>query len=669
MSIIKYLKYNKSNNGENNADPFVIQEGKMKLGKMKTSHRLDWTEEALALRGGEKETVGKNFNFSNLSKISAILAFFLLIIFTRAAWLQIVKGEYYYGLAEGNRIRIERVEAKRGVIYDSESRPLVRNVANFLLYFMPIDLPDNENERDRIIKRISEILGDISADEIKRILAKVKQGSLESYQPLFIADNIEYEKAMLLYLESVNMPGVILSNKTRREYNLCEDPENSEQCVSTLSHILGYTGKIGESELAEFGSEYLPIDYIGKTGIEYFWENELKGHDGRKQIEVDALGKEKKIINQEPTEDGHNLILSINAELQRKLEETLSGALQKLKLKKGAAIIMNPNNGEILAMISLPAYDNNIFARGATNEEYQGLAGNPDNPLFNRCVSGEYPSGSTIKPVIAAAALEEGIINEHTSFNSVGGIRIGEWFFPDWRAGGHGVTDVKRALAESINTFFYYIGGGYQDFKGLGMEKIVQYGKLFGLSSQLGIDLPGEADGFLPSKEWKEEARGERWYIGDTYHLAIGQGDLLVTPLQVASYTGAFANGGKLYRPHLVKQILTDEDKLIRNIEPEVIRGDFIKDYNIEIVRQGMRQTVTSGSAGSLQSVPVAVAGKTGTAQWSSKKQPHAWFTGFAPYDNPELVITVLIEEGGEGSSTAVPIANEILSWYFNNKK
>ncbi|MDP2767244.1 MAG: penicillin-binding transpeptidase domain-containing protein, partial [Candidatus Methanoperedens sp.] len=485
MSIIKYLKYNKSNNGENNTDPFVIQEGKMKLGKIKTSYRLDWTEEALALRGGDKETIGKNFNFSNLSKIGAILAFFLLIIFTRAAWLQIVKGEYYYGLAEGNRIRIERVEAKRGVIYDSKFRPLVRNTANFLLYFMPVDLPDNENERDRIIKRVSEILSDISADEIKQILTKVKQGSLESYQPLFIADNIEYEKAMLLYLGSANMPGVILSNKTRREYNLREDPEHPESRmlgISALSHILGYTGKIGESELAEFGSEYSPIDYIGKMGIEYFWENELKGHDGRKQIEVDALGKEKKIINQEPTKDGHNLVLSVDGELQRKLEETLSGALQKLKLKKGAAIIMNPNNGEILAMVSLPAYNNNIFARGATNEEYQGLAGDPDHPLFNRCVSGEYPSGSTIKPVIAAAALEEGTINEHTSFNSVGGIRIGEWFFPDWRAGGHGVTDVRRALAESINTFFYYIGGGYQDFKGLGIERIVQYGKLFGLS-------------------------------------------------------------------------------------------------------------------------------------------------------------------------------------------
>ncbi|MCK4554296.1 penicillin-binding protein 2, partial [Candidatus Parcubacteria bacterium] len=283
-------------------------------------------------------------------------------------------------------------------------------------------------------------------------------------------------------------------------------------------------------------------------------------------------------------------------------------------------------------------------------------------------ISGEYPSGSTIKPVIAAAALEEGIISEHTSFTSVGGIKVGQWFFPDWRAGGHGITDVRRAIAESINTFFYYIGGGHQDFKGLGIDRIYKYGELFGLNAQLGIDLAGEVSGFLPTKKWKEETKGERWYIGDTYHLSIGQGDILVTPLQVANYTSVFANGGALYRPHLVKQILSGGDKVFKEVEPVIIRDNFIGDYNIEIVRQGMRRTVTAGSARSLQSVPVAVAGKTGTAQWSSKKNHHAWFTGFAPYDNPEVVITILVEEGGEGSDVAVPIAKEFLEWYFGNR-
>jgi len=266
---------------------------------------------------------------------------------------------------------------------------------------------------------------------------------------------------------------------------------------------------------------------------------------------------------------------------------------------------------------------------------------------------------------MAIAGLSEGIISEWTSFNSVGGIGIGQWFFPDWKAGGHGLTSVRKAIAESVNTFFYYLGGGYEDFVGLGINTMVKYFRLFGLGEQTGIDLAGEVDGFLPSKEWKEKVKGERWYIGDTYHLAIGQGDLLVTPLQVANFTSVFANSGTLYRPRLIKSVLSDDDKVIKEFESEIIRQDFIDPYNMQIIRQGMRQTVTSGSATSLQAVPVSVAGKTGTAQWSSKKSPHTWFTGFAPYDNPEIVITVLVEEGGE-ASVAVPITKEILTWYFN---
>jgi len=289
--------------------------------------------------------------------------------------------------------------------------------------------------------------------------------------------------------------------------------------------------------------------------------------------------------------------------------------------------------------------------------------------LFNRAISGEYPSGSTIKPVIAAAALEEGVITENTTVRSVGGITIGQWNFPDWRVGGHGIVDVRRAIAESVNTFFYYIGGGYQDFRGLGVDKIMKYGKLFGLDSQTGVDLAGEASGFLPTEEWKEKVKGEKWYIGDTYHLAIGQGDLLVTPLQVAAYTSAFANGGTLYRPHFVKRILSGSDQALKEVSIEPVRENFIDSHNIEIVRQGLRQSVTDGSSRRLQSVPVAVAGKTGTAQWSSKYPPHAWFTGFAPYDNPELVITILVEQGGEGSDTAVPIAEDYLKWYFGEYK
>jgi len=640
-------------------NPFIIRQGEDEYGHLKDGYRLDWTEQVFLPASSDKATVGQNFNFNYLPKIIFVLALFMAIILARVAWLQIIKGDYYYNLAEGNRIRIARIEANRGIIYDSSNRPLVRNVANFLLYFVPADLPENEQEKRSIIELLSQILGTLSPADIENILTAVKPKSLESYQPLFVTDNIEYNKAMLLYLESDKMPGVYLSNKTKREYNLSS---------LSLSHILGYTSKINQAELDKYGSEYLPIDYIGKTGIENFWENELKGQSGKKQIEVDALGKEKKIINQLAGADGHNLVLSIDIDLQKKLEETITNALKKSKLNKACAIALDPNNGEILALVSLPSYNNNLFARGITNDEYQALVSHPDQPLFNRCTSGEYPSGSTIKPVLAAAALEEGIINENTSFISTGGLRVGEWFFPDWKVGGHGVTNVRKAIAESVNTFFYYIGGGYGDFVGLGIDRMVRYEKIFGLGKQTGIDIIGEAKGFLPTKDWKETIKGERWYVGDTYHAAIGQGDITVTPLQVANYTAVFANGGLLYRPHFIRQVLSSDDKIIRQVDHKPIKSNVVSSENIKIVREGMRQTVAAGSARSLASAPVAVAGKTGTAQWSSNKPNHAWFTGFAPYDKPQIVITILIEQGGEGSSVAVPIAREVLEWYFSNK-
>ncbi|MCK4540329.1 penicillin-binding protein 2 [Candidatus Parcubacteria bacterium] len=658
-------------------NPFTIQSGRFKDGQINKFNKSSWFEDVFIFDKKEREMVGNSFNPGKLKILSAFFIFLLLFLLGKSAWLQIVKGDYYYSVAEGNRVRIERIEPKRGVIYDRFGRPLVRNRANFMLYFIPADISKDEKERNLIFNKLGLILEDLSASDLSAKYNSVSQKSLdpqkslEAYQPLFVVDNIGYEKAMKLYLLSDFWPGIVLSNRTNRDYLVYGLENESEQAdyFLSMSHIMGYTGKINKTELEQFGEEYLAIDYIGKMGIEYFWENELKGKSGRKQIEVDALGKQKKIIGIVEPEDGNNLVLSLDVMAQIKLEEILNKHLKELNLAKASAIVMDPENGEILSMVSLPAYNNNAFARGISHEEYNVLVNHPYNPLFNRSISGEYPSGSTIKPLISAAALEEGIISEHTSFLSVGGLRIGEWFFPDWLAGGHGRTNVRKAIAQSVNTFFYYIGGGYEDFRGLGVDRIVEYGRLFGLGAQMGIDLAGESSGFLPTREWKENYKNEPWYIGDTYHLAIGQGDLLVTPLQVAVFTSVFANSGKLYRPHFIKEILSSDDKVIRISENEPVRKDFIDPYNIHVVRQGMRQTVTSGSARSMQTVPVEVAGKTGTAQWSSKHETHAWFTGFAPYDNPELVITVLIEQGGEGSSVAVPIAKEFLQWYFGEYK
>ena len=676
-----------------NDDPFLVKEGKFRFGQLKDSfYYTDWTEQSFLADSSHKEIVSRSFDFSKLQYLALAAMIALMVLLIRASWLQIIKNDYYSLLAEDNRLRAEVLDPKRGIIYTSDLKPLVRNTANFVLYFRPIDLPKNELVRDNLLRQISQILdgGQTATDDIfaatgtapinivadssqfyklKESLSKVAIGSLESYQSLFVVDNIDYDKAMLIALKLPDWPGVFLSSKIRREYLLpATDGGSTVLGESSFAHILGYTGKINDSELKTLGASYSPIDYVGKMGIEYSWEKELKGIPGRKNIEVDALGRQKKVVNEVSAVNGVNLQLALDADLQLKAEEVANAYLKKANLHRAAVIVMNPDNGEILALVSLPGYNNNLFARGISQKEYDKFLEDINQPLFNRAVSGEFPSGSTIKPIFAAGALQEKVITEVTSFLSTGGLRIGEWFFPDWKAGGHGVIDVKKAIANSVNTFFYYIGGGYGDFKGLGVSGLVKYARLFGLGESTGIDLPGERAGFVPTADWKEQIKKEPWYIGDTYHFAIGQGDVLVTPLQVANYTAAIANGGILYEPHLVSKILGEDNKIIEEIKPVVIRRDFIDTANLKIVRAGMRETVTLGSARSLNALPVSVAGKTGTAQWSTKKSPHAWFIGFAPYDNPRVAIMVLVEEGVEGSTIAVPIAKDILNWYFSNK-
>ncbi len=640
-----------------NRNPFALADNRLANVRPGSRYRLECTPEDLTATHDDSLRLGRGFNLNKTWLIKFVFTLCFLLLAGRLYWLQVAKGAYYRELSDGNRIRIKKIEAKRGIIYDKDLNPLVHNVANFLLYFVPADLPADELERKMIIGRLASILGNLGPADIEAKLASVDLKSFAAYQPLPIAENIDYDKAMLISLESASMPGVVLSSQSRRQYFLP---------TLSYSQVLGYTGKINAEELAQAGDEYSPIDYLGKSGLEYFYENELKGINGRQQVEVDAWGKEKKVISQSRVSDGNNLVLSIDSAAQVKLEELLRAELKTLGLTKAVAIALNPSNGEIISLVSLPTFNNNDFARGISQDEYAYLANHPDKPLFLRAVAGEYPSGSTIKPVILSAALQEKVVNEYTQFLSTGGLRINEWFFPDWKAGGHGWTDARKALADSVNTYFYIVGGGYQDIAGLGIDRLDKYFQLFGLGAQTGIDLPNEADGFIPTKEWKESTKKEKWYIGDTYHASIGQGDLLVTPIQVAYYLTYFANGGTMYRPHLVKYILSSEDKLITITDTTPVKTNIIDPNNLRIVREGMRQAVTDGSAKRLNNLPVTSAGKTGTAQWSSEKKPHAWFIGFAPYDQPQIAVTVLIEEGVEGSATAVAVADDFLLWYFN---
>jgi len=383
------------------------------------------------------------------------------------------------------------------------------------------------------------------------------------------------------------------------------------------------------------------------------------------------LGKEENVLSTAEPVRGKDLILAIDFDLQKKASEVFKNTAKEYGATKGVVIIMDVNSGAVLTFLSLPDYDNNLFSLGVSDSDYQALITDEEKPLFNRAIAGEYPPGSTFKLPELVGALEDGIVAADTHVFSTGGIRIGEWFFPDWKAGGHGRVTATKAIAESVNTYFYYIGGGYEDFEGLGVERINHWAYLFGVGQELGIDLLGEEDGFLPSKQWKLKYKEEPWYIGDTYHLAIGQGDVLVTPLQVASYTMAIANGGKLYKPHLVLGLkdTNDEGSGIEYLRPEIVRENFCSKENLNIIREGMRDGVVYGSSRGMSWLSVDVAGKTGTAQVGGDLDPHAWWTGFAPYEEPEIAITVLVENGAGDVQVAIPIAREILRYYFERNE
>ncbi len=633
-------------------------------------YRHGWVEENLPHfnANGRNNNIPRTNNFIGASISPKRMLLFLIlsligtvVVASRVFYLQVIKGDYYFNLAENNRIRIKPISSERGLIYDRYGMQIVENIPSFSLSIVPYDLPRNNEERSNLISKISTI-SNVSVEEIENL---IKKYSDYSYESLIIKENLDYKSALRLYVQSSELNGIVIEKGTKRLYGAVNADENTDSKPSSLSHIIGYLGKIDINELSDKKSlGYYSSDYLGKAGIEKQYESNLRGIFGRKRVEVNALGREQNILAEEPPIPGKNIYLSIDLEAQNYLENLLLDSMEKNSFTRVAGIALNPNNGEILALVSLPSFDNNDFSGGISETKYSAYLNNENNPLFNRAIAGTYPSGSTVKPLITAAALQEKIITKNTSVLSTGGIEIDKWFFPDWKAGGHGYTNATKAIAWSVNTFFYYIGGGYKSFVGLGVDKIISYLKQFGLAEKTGIDLPGESAGFLPSKAWKEETKNEMWYIGDTYNLSIGQGDLLVTPLQVAVWTATIANGGKVIQPRLAIKI---EDPLNKTEEilPTIIKNEnFISSANINISRQGMRECVIYGSCEMLGSLNFSSAGKTGTAQWSQSKENHAWFTSFAPFDNPQIVVTILIEEGEEGSTAAQPIALDFLRWW-----
>ncbi len=590
----------------------------------------------------------KNRNFVFIYIVTMLVLF---AIGARTVYLQIIKGEYYTAMAEDNKINYVVKRAPRGVVYDRNGQQMVQNVGSFNLVAIPSELTQ-EN-----LLKTEEKLVDLIGLEQEYLDDVFQDCDFDSNEGFLVQENIDLDKAKIFEALKDDFVGLHLEENIVRKYL------DSEY----FAHLLGFTGKVNKDELAEH-PDYLFNDYIGKKGIELSYEAVLRGENGSERHEVDSLGNlERTVLVQEPMA-GSDIVMTIDADLQKTMQDSLVASMTANNSTKGAAIAMDPRNGKILSMVSLPTFDNNLFAVGISNKDYQGLLNN-NKPLLNRVIGGEYPPGSIFKPLIAAGVLEEDIMSATDHINCAGALPIvnqytGEITYKqDWKL--HGSVNMYDAIANSCNVYFYMVGGGYQDLKGLGIDNINKYAAKFGFGNTLGVDLLGEKKGFIPNPEWKQDVFGEKWYVGDTYNVAIGQGDVLVTPLQIAAYTSAIANGGTLWQPKIVDKIVNLHKNEVQSIEPVILAENMVSRSNLLKVKDAMGETVKRGSAVSLLSLPVSSGAKTGTAQYGVKDNTHAWFTVFAPFENPEIVVTVLVEGGGEGYKAALPVAQEVLQRYF----
>lgn len=644
---------------------FPSGEGSQRYFGLQGRYRLEWVTEQFAphrddgdraLPEHREHYIGNALSRNKLIIVGVLGWLLLGFLYWKIGTIQIGNGRSYLLAAENNRTRTYAQPAARGILYDRQGVPLVENVPTFAIAISPRDIVPYPDRR----AKLQRLLG------IDAVTATELFGApqLTGRDSLIVKDAVTYEEAVRIQAAAADIPGLYVQSTFTRKYHI--------EKTTSLSHILGYTGKMNAQEWKQILDQgttradraYSPTDRIGKSGVEKTYEHLLRGVYGKVLTEVNAQGRAGRQVSAVASIPGTGVYLTIDAQIQEHLEAAMKRAMTTLSKTRGAAVAIDPRSGAVLGLVSLPAYDDNLFSKGISSDAYADLLADPDMPLFNRAISGRFPSGSVIKPFVAAAALQEGIITKTTTFLSTGGLHISRWYFKDWRAGGHGITDVRKAIADSVNTFFYIIGGGYENTEGLGVERIAAYLQQFGFGSKTGIDIQGEFAGFIPSPAWKQEAKNERWYIGDTYNFSIGQGDLLVTPLQMAAGTAAIANGGTLYKPHLL-YALGDGIGQPRVVEkPVVLNSNMIDPAHLQTVREGMRMTVTNGSGYRLQAASVPVAGKTGTAQWSNQHPPHAWFTGFAPYESPRIAIAIIVEEGEEGATIASMIAAEFFAWW-----
>jgi penicillin-binding protein 2 len=567
-----------------------------------------------------------------------------MVVLSLRLWdLQIMRGSEMRKLSEQNRIRIKKVIAPRGVMFDKLGRVLADTRPSFNLYITPEDIKDFTQTVDGLAK-----LMDIDREEILDKL-KMASGFPPSF-PVKIKSDVTKDELAKVEAHRVYLPGV----------NIQIEPKRNYPYGKMMAHMLGYVSEIGGEELkVKENKDYSPGDYIGKYGLERTYEKYLRGVDGEKRVEVDAMGREVRTLDViEPTA-GNSLYLNVNLDVQQVVENALEN-------KRGGAVVLDPKTGGVIALVSRPSFDPNRFTSGITKADLKAISVDPGKPLMNKATQGGYPPGSTFKMVSALKALELGIVNERTSFSCGGSFSFGNHSFKCWKKGGHGSVSVHRAIVQSCDVYFYNVGVK------LGVDRIHEMSEAIGLGPKTGIDLPGEIRGLVPSTEWKRKTYKQPWYEGETVSVAIGQGAVWLTPIQLVQLSAFVANEGVTFKPQIVNKVVSPEGKVIKVFEPVMKTNVKLRKEVFAAVREGMKGVVNEpgGTAYGSRVQNINMSGKTGTAQRGSLDKAkhladHAWFIAYAPAEDPSLAISVLVEGGRHGSSESAPIAKAITQTVF----
>ena len=577
-------------------------------------------------------------------RLSVVVVLAILLI--RVWYIQIVKGEEYAVLSEQNRVRMVYLKPPRGLIYDRHHNLLANNIPSFNLYVVLSDVDD----RQRLREDLSELIG-VSVDDVRVAMEKHHTPRL----PLKLKEGLTLKEAAAIESSLAQLPGVVIQAETERSY-----PQGT-----VAAHIIGYVGEVSAKGLKEEQFQNLvPGSAVGKYGVELEYDRIVRGRVGQKTIEVDARGHEQRAIQIQEPIPGDDLYLTIDLPLQRLAEDLLGDSA-------GAVVALDPRNGDVLVLASHPTFDPNTLARGLTVSQWNQIRHDPKKPMTNRATQGQYPPGSVFKLVVAAAGLESGSISRSTPVDCRGQFAIGDRVFKDWKKGGHGLVTLHEGLVHSCDIYFYTLG------QQLGIDQIAHYAVQLGLGHRTGIDLPAENSGIVPSREWKERALGKPWYPGETISVAIGQGFVTVTPLQMASLIGTIANNGVQYQPRVVRQLKKRQDGTLVDIEPSRSETVQLQQETLTALHEALRDVVVSGTGRRAQSQGIAISGKTGTAQVVSLDnveseddvphalRDHAWFVAYAPSDDPKIAVSVIVEHMGHGGAIAAPIARAIIDEYF----